>query len=122
MILPGRLSARFLFVYLDESAEVFVRTLFYILLNRTVMNHDHFSNAEITVSWDPGKCIHAGICYSRLRKVFDPLRRPWIDPNAAETERIIETVGECPSGALSFVWNEETAAHPVVPDPLHPVF
>ena len=68
---------------------------------------DDYSNQEITVFWDQSKCIHAGVCYTQLRKVFNPLRRPWINLSAAETEAIIETVKQCPSGALSFAFNEE---------------
>lgn len=68
---------------------------------------DHYANAEITVFWDPSKCVHSGVCYSRLRSVFDPLQRPWIRMNGARNEQIIETVRQCPSGALSFVRNAE---------------
>jgi uncharacterized Fe-S cluster protein YjdI len=32
--------------------------------------------------------------------------RPWIKPEASSTERIIEQVKRCPSGALSFYINE----------------
>lgn len=71
------------------------------------MKSDNYSNSDITVSWDQSKCVHAGVCYSQLRRVFNPLQRPWIDLNGAETEAIIETVKKCPSGALSFAWNEE---------------
>jgi len=68
---------------------------------------DEFKNQEITVSWDQSKCVHAGVCYSELRRVFNPLRRPWINVDEADTEAIIETVKKCPSGALSFAYNEE---------------
>ena len=71
------------------------------------MKSDYYSNREITVYWDQSKCVHAGVCYSRLRRVFNPLRRPWINVNGAEAATIIETVKKCPSGALSFAWNEE---------------
>jgi hypothetical protein len=34
--------------------------------------------------------------------VFRLNTEPWIDPDAAEAEAIIETVKKCPSGALSY--------------------
>ena len=61
----------------------------------------HYSNGEITVIWKPGICIHSAICFKGLPQVFDPRRKPWIEIDQAETERIIEQVKKCPSGALS---------------------
>jgi len=60
-----------------------------------------YSNGEVTIVWRPGMCIHSGICFKGLPEVFDPRRRPWIEPNTATTEKIIEQVKKCPSGALS---------------------
>ena len=71
------------------------------------VKQDYYSNREITVYWDQSKCVHAGVCFTYLRRVFNPLQRPWIDMGGAPTEQIIETVCKCPSGALSFAWNEE---------------
>jgi len=42
-----------------------------------------------------------------LLDVFNPMEKPWIKPNAASTERIIEQITKCPSGALSFYYNED---------------
>lgn len=60
-----------------------------------------YTNGDITVLWKPNVCIHSGICFKGLAEVFDPRRRPWIDMSRAETERIIEQVKKCPSGAIS---------------------
>jgi uncharacterized Fe-S cluster protein YjdI len=60
----------------------------------------HYSNGEITVSWEPDTCIHSGICFRGLAGVFDPRRRPWIDMSQATTDQIMEQVKKCPSGAL----------------------
>ena len=65
----------------------------------------HYSNGEITINWKPDICIHSGICAKGLREVFDPGRKPWIDMSKAETQRIIEQVKKCPSGALSIADN-----------------
>jgi uncharacterized Fe-S cluster protein YjdI len=60
-----------------------------------------YTNGSITILWKPDTCIHSGICARGLSAVFDPKRRPWIDMSQADTERIIEQVKKCPSGALS---------------------
>jgi uncharacterized Fe-S cluster protein YjdI len=61
----------------------------------------HYSNGELSVVWKPSLCIHAGICFAGLPKVFNPSRRPWIDPMGASSEAIRTQVAACPSGALS---------------------
>ena len=61
----------------------------------------HYSNGEITVVWKPALCVHSGICFRGLPRVFDPRRRPWIETSHASTERIVAQVKDCPSGALS---------------------
>jgi len=65
----------------------------------------HYSNGEVTVVWKPALCIHSGICFKGLPGVFDPRRKPWIDVSQADTTAIIEQVKKCPSGALSYVMN-----------------
>ena len=66
-----------------------------------------YSNNEITVIWKPDVCQHSTICWKGLLPVFDPRRAPWVVMENSTTERIIEQVNKCPSGALSFVYNIE---------------
>ena len=70
-----------------------------------------YSNGEVTIVWEPLICIHSTICWkgeNSLPEVFKPKERPWIKPDGASTERIIEQVNKCPSGALSyFLVNEQ---------------
>ncbi len=65
-----------------------------------------YSNGEITIVWKPEKCVHVGFCFHELPEVFDPATRPWVHPSEAETERLIAQVERCPSGALSYRFNE----------------
>jgi putative redox protein len=67
----------------------------------------HYANNEITVVWKPEFCQHSGRCWSQLPEVFDYTKRKWINPDGSSSDRIIEQVKKCPSGALSFFYNQE---------------
>ena len=66
-----------------------------------------YSNDEITIVWKPEFCQHSGRCWSQLPEVFDYKKKKWVNPNGALSDDIIETVNKCPSGALSFFYNED---------------
>ena len=66
-----------------------------------------YSNGEVTIVWKPASCIHSRICWTGLPAVFDPKERPWIRPEAASTQAMIDQVNKCPSGALSYFMNGE---------------
>ena len=57
---------------------------------------------DLTVKWQPHKCIHSAICFKGLPMVFDPRKRPWVNVEGAPKNDIIAQVKNCPSGALSF--------------------
>jgi putative redox protein len=61
----------------------------------------HYSNNDISVVWKPDLCQHSGRCWSQLPEVFDYKKKKWISPEGAPSNRIIEQVKKCPSGALS---------------------
>ena len=65
------------------------------------MVRKEYTNGEITIVWKPEKCIHSANCVKGLPAVFDNTRKPWIDPQAADSQAIINQVAKCPSGALS---------------------
>ena len=71
-----------------------------------------YSNGEVTVVWKPDVCIHSKICWKNLNEVFNPTARPWINMDGASTGRIIEQVRQCPSGALSYLMNEDADENP----------
>jgi uncharacterized Fe-S cluster protein YjdI len=66
-----------------------------------------YSNGEVTIIWRPNMCAHAALCWQELPEVFNPKKRPWINPKGTSTERIIEQVKRCPSGALSYRMENE---------------
>jgi uncharacterized Fe-S cluster protein YjdI len=61
-----------------------------------------YANESIEVQWEPKLCIHTQNCVRGLGEVFDAQARPWIRVDAADAERIAETVLTCPTGALHF--------------------
>ena len=60
-----------------------------------------YSNNEVTVVWQPAKCIHSKKCFHDMPQVFDPRNRPWVNIEGDDPAAIIDQVGLCPSGALS---------------------
>lgn len=65
-------------------------------------NANVFSNAEITVTYEPKCCINAELCARQLSDVFRHTVIPWIDLDGAKTKRIIKQIKKCPSGALQY--------------------
>ena len=66
-----------------------------------------YANDGITVVWQPKLCQHTAICFKGLPEVFNPGIRKWVNPNGANSERIVEQVKKCPSGALTYFYNNE---------------
>lgn len=66
-----------------------------------------YTNKDITVVWKPDACIHSALCWHNLLSVFDPRKKPWINMDGADTDAIIAQVDKCPSGALSWLRNED---------------
>ncbi|MEO1536302.1 MAG: CDGSH iron-sulfur domain-containing protein [Pseudomonadota bacterium] len=71
-----------------------------------------YAGENIAISFDMKRCIHARNCFLKLPQVFDPSRRPWVDPDAAPVEEIAAMIRTCPSGALTF---EKTGAEEMAP-------
>jgi uncharacterized Fe-S cluster protein YjdI len=77
-----------------------------------------YSNGDITIVWQSGLCAHSAKCWkgkTGLPEVFNPQASPWIKPEGANSERIIEQVNQCPSGALSFYHNKNSSSHALEP-------
>ena len=68
-----------------------------------------YSNDDVTVIWQSGKCSHSAVCATKLAEVFNPKERPWINMQGSDSETIIKTVRLCPSGALSIKGDDQAS-------------
>ena len=62
-----------------------------------------YKTDEITVTFDPNICTHAGACVRGLPAVFDVRRKDWIRPYTAPAAEVAAQVARCPSGALQYL-------------------
>ena len=69
-----------------------------------------YSNGEVTIVWKPDICMHSGNCFRGLNEVFDPRKRPWVTPDGITSNKIVEQIKKCPSGALSYYMNKDGPA------------
>ncbi|MBO6515778.1 MAG: (4Fe-4S)-binding protein [Bacteroidia bacterium] len=61
-----------------------------------------YQKDDLTIVWQPAKCIHAGECVKALPNVYKPKEKPWITPENATIEELKAQIDKCPSGALSY--------------------
>jgi CDGSH-type Zn-finger protein len=69
--------------------------------DRVPDKRESYEGDDVTVHDNRGICAHAGYCTDGLPSVFRLKQEPWIDPNGASGQEIVDTVKKCPSGALS---------------------
>ena len=86
------------------EGEIKVRT--FLFKDRETEKEVTYTNQEVTIVWKPEFCQHSARCWSQLPEVFDYKKKPWINPNGASSEKIIEQIKKCPSGALSYFLNK----------------
>lgn len=70
-----------------------------------------YTNGEVTVVWRSGLCRHSGNCVRALPNVFRPQARPWINVSDGTTDPIVQAVKRCPSGALTYYFNDQGEDH-----------
>lgn len=63
---------------------------------------DDYVGKSITIHDNRAICSHAGRCTDGLPSVWRMRVEPWIEPDAAEVNAIVEIIKQCPSGALSY--------------------
>lgn len=61
-----------------------------------------YKSDSLEITYAPKLCIHAAECANGLPAVFDPNKKPWVDPNGAEVQKIVDVIERCPSGALKY--------------------
>lgn len=59
-----------------------------------------YEGEKVTVTYDLARCIHAAECVRGLPEVFNPKRKPWVEPDKADPDELLLVVERCPSGAL----------------------
>ncbi|MGH1366646.1 MAG: CDGSH iron-sulfur domain-containing protein [Calditrichia bacterium] len=61
-----------------------------------------YKGKDIVVEYSVKRCIHAAECVHGLSGVFDPKRKPWIEPDAATADELAAVIERCPTGALHY--------------------
>jgi CDGSH-type Zn-finger protein len=69
---------------------------------QTIDRRKDYFGKKITVHDNRRSCSHSAECLRNLESVFCLEERPWINPDRATVQSIIDTVKKCPSGALSY--------------------
>ena len=61
-----------------------------------------YEGADTEVQWDGRLCIHIGECGRATNDLFVGGRKPWCQPDCVSSEEVVEVVGRCPTGALTY--------------------
>ena len=69
---------------------------------------DTYQGKKITILDNRSICAHAGNCTDGLPSVFRYGENPFVDPDGASIADIIDVVNQCPSGALSFIIEDDS--------------
>lgn len=59
-----------------------------------------YESDDVVVTFDSKLCIHAQECVRGLPGVFDVEKRPWVQPQHASADDVVDVVSRCPTGAL----------------------
>jgi len=62
-----------------------------------------YEGKSVTISYDATRCIHVGECARGLGQVFDSKKSPWINPDNAAVDDVVDVIKRCPTGALKFI-------------------
>ncbi len=67
-----------------------------------------YSNGDVTVLWEPGKCINSAKWFKKILEVFDSKAKPWINIEGADTNLIWNQMKDYPSFSLSILEVEKS--------------
>ena len=70
-----------------------------------------YEGREATIHYNRLLCSHAAECSKRLPAVFDPQRKPWIEPDLGDVDKLKTVIQACPSGALRISTGEHQPQH-----------
>lgn len=73
--------------------------------DRTPDRADTYAGTEIVVRDNRGTCCHFGNCTEHLPDVFHHQGDPFVTPDRAAPQAVIDIVRACPSGALGYVYD-----------------
>jgi CDGSH-type Zn-finger protein len=68
-----------------------------------------YEGREVTVHYNPQTCSHAAECGRLASHVFNPVQKPWVQPDNGSLAEIEAVVAACPSGALSLAGSHKFA-------------
>jgi uncharacterized Fe-S cluster protein YjdI len=62
-----------------------------------------YRGQSIVVRFDSAKCIHSRHCVLDQPRVFQAnVEGPWINPDNASVEAVLQVAHDCPSGAITY--------------------
>lgn len=70
-----------------------------------------YEGEAVTIHYNRLLCSHAAECGRRQKAAFDSSRKPWIVPDNAPKQGVLDVVKACPSGALRFSLPGEPPQH-----------
>lgn len=70
-----------------------------------------YEGEEVTIHYNRLLCSHAAECGHREKAAFDSSRKPWIIPDNASKQGLLDVVKACPSGALRYSLPGEAPEH-----------
>lgn len=79
--------------------------------NTPVRYSGEVDGRQVTVSYTPVLCGHIAACQALHKEVFDPAKKPWIQPENGALDGIMAVVRACPSGALRISVDGEDDHH-----------
>jgi CDGSH-type Zn-finger protein len=80
--------------------------------DRTPDGATEYPGAQITVLFNRLLCSASEKCAKNLPEVFRKGEKPWIVPDGADAQRIIEVIRQCSSGALRYAVAGRIGSHP----------